>query len=191
MGKKKKGVPSLEEIIKNKWVVRFNRKPFDTATLACFILDANDEFTLTNEIDDDAGSIGFQVFCNKTIKTFELYDDPDWHESLVVKLKNIEPKEKPEVSIESMPELLKSASDNFPLIMIYREKITVDACWVGKVLELKKKSFLMKEISPNAEWHEKPTKFKYKDITRVSFGNGYENNLALVAEYRDKKSREN
>ena len=187
MGKRKKNPPSIEEIIKNKWIVRFNRKPFEESTLACFILDANDDFTLTNEVDDDAGSIGFQVFRNKTIKKFRVYDDSDWHESLVVKLKSIEPKERPNISIKSFEDLLKTVNENFPLIMIHYEKIATDECKVGRILEIKNKSFLMQEISPNAEWDEKPTKLKFKDITRISFGNGYENNLALVAEYRDKQ----
>ena len=187
MPKNKEEPPSNEEIIKNKWIVRFNRKPFDDVTCEGFILDSNEDFTLVNTVDEDAGSIGFEVFRNKTVKSFQVYSDSDWRESIVVKLKNIRPKKRPNISIDSIQDLIETANENFPLIVIHREGIMNDACWVGKVLEIRKKSFLMQEISPNAEWDEKPTKFKFKDITKIEFGNGYENNLALVAEHRKNK----
>jgi len=187
MAKRKENPPSSDEIIENKWLVRFNREPFDTGTMVGFILDVNDDFTLLNAFDDDAGIIGFTVFRNETVKSYIVYSEPDWHESLVVKLKNLEPKERPNVSIDSIPDLLRTANENFPLVVVFREKMRNDACWIGKILEIKKKTFVMREISANAEWDEKPTRFNFNDVTRIEFGNGYENNLALVAEYRENE----
>jgi len=46
---------------------------------------------------------------------------------------------------------------------------------------------LMQAIDPNAEWEKDFTKIAFKDITKIEFGNGYENALNLVAEYREKQ----
>lgn len=93
MAKKEKVEPrDLREIIENKWPVRFNRRPYDESSLLAFVLDVNDELTLVNTIDEDAGAIGFDVFLNKTVKSFLVYDDPEYYESLVVELNKIRPK---------------------------------------------------------------------------------------------------
>jgi hypothetical protein len=86
-----------------------------------------------------------------------------------------------------MADLLKTASEIFPLVVIHREKIASDVCWIGKIAEIKKKSFLLKSIDPNAEWDEELTKVSFKDVTCIEFGNGYENSLNLVAEYRERR----
>ncbi len=188
MAKKEKVEPrDLREIIENKWPVRFNRKPYDESSLLAFVLDVNDELTLVNTIDEDAGAIGFDVFLNKTVKSFLVYDDPEYYESLVVKLDKIRPKKHPGISIDSISSVLRTANESSPLLIIYREKVDPGACWVGKVTDMKKKTFVMQEISPDGTWDNEPTIFKFKEITKVSFANGYENNLALVADYRAKK----
>lgn len=188
MSKKDKAEPrDLREIIENGWPVRFNRKPYDESTLLAFVLDVSDELTLVNTISEDAGTTGFDVFLNKTVKDFLVYDDPEYYESVVVILNDVRPKVNPEISIVSIIAVLRTANEKFPLLKIYREKIDPDALWVGKITKVKKKTFVMQEISPDGDWDELPTTFKIKEITRVSFGNGYENNLALVADYRAKK----
>jgi hypothetical protein len=188
MAKKKDIEPrDLHEIVENKWPVRFNRKPYDEWTLLAFVLDVNDEITLVNAIDEDAGATGFDVFLNKTVKSFLVYDDPEYCESLVVKLKRIRPKKHPGISIDSISDVLRTVNALFPLLIIYREKVDPGACWVGKVTDIKKKTFVMQEISPDGDWDNEPTTYKFKEITKVSFANGYENNLALVADYRAKE----
>ena len=174
-----------EEIIKNKWLVNFKRGKFDN--FLGFVLDANEKFTLVNNFDFDSGATGFAVFENKSVKDYELYDDPASFDALLLKIKKVKPKEKPAVSIDSIADLIKTTSEIFPLVVIHREKIDNEVCWIGKVAEIKKKSFLLKSIDPNAEWEEELTKVPFKDVTRVEFGNGYENSLNLVAEYRAKR----
>lgn len=186
MAKKKQKTPDSEEIIKNKWLVNFKRGKFDNEI--GFVLDMNDKFTFINNFDfETIGATGFTVFENKSVKDYELYDDPNSFDALLLKIKKVKPKEKPLVSIDSIADLLKTASEKFPLIVIHREKINPESCWIGKIVEIKKNSFLLKSIDPNAEWEEELTKISFKDVTRVAFGCGYENCLNLVAEYREKQ----
>jgi hypothetical protein len=184
MTKKKQKSPDIEEIIKNKWLVNFKRGKFDNCL--GFVLDGNDKLTLVNNFDfETIGATGFTVFENKSVKGYELYDDPNCFDAVLLKIKKVKPKEKPAVSIDSMGDLIRTANEIFPLIVIHREKIYSDECWIGKITEIKKKSFLFRSIDPNAEWDEELTKVSFKDVTRIEFGNGYENSLNLVAEYRE------
>lgn len=179
--------PSSDEIIKNKWLVKFDRGKFENCL--GFVLDGNEKFTLINNFDFElTAPAGFAVFKNKSVKDYELYNDPNSFDALLVKIKNVTPKEKPLVSVASWADLFNTASKLFPLIVIYREKIDSNVCWIGEIVEIKKSSFLMRAIDPNAEWEEDLTKVSFKDVTRVEFGNGYENSLHLVAEYRAKKN---
>lgn len=186
MAKWKKEKLDSEEIIKNKWLINFDRGKFDSSI--GFLLDMNGEFTFINNFDfESCSATGFSVFKNKSVKDYELFDDPNSFDALLLKIKKVKPKSKPSVSIDSMADLIRTASEKFPIVVVNREKIDSEICWIGKIVEIKKKSFLVQAIDPNAEWEENFTKVPFKDVTRIEFGNGYENALNLVAEYREKQ----
>jgi hypothetical protein len=186
MANKKQKIFESDDLIKNKWLVRFERGKFDNCL--GFVLDANEKLTLMNLFDfETAGVSGFTVFENKSVKGCEVYEDPNSFDTLLLKIKMVRPKEKPPVSIDSIAELLGTAGEIFPLIVIHREKIAPDTCWIGEIARIKEKSFLLRPIDPNAEWDEELMKISFKDVTRVEFGNGYENCLNLVAEYRARQ----
>ncbi len=148
----------------------------------------NGEFTFINDFDFESNSAtGFSVFKNKSVKDYEVFDDPNSFDALLLKIKKVKPKSKLSISIDSMTDLIKTASETFPLIVVHREKIDSETCWIGKIVEIKKKSFLMRAIDTNAEWEEHFTKVAFKDVTKIDFGNGYENALILVADYREKR----
>jgi hypothetical protein len=186
MGKKKK-IPNPSEFVKRKCLVRINRQPLEDITDYGFILDYNDDFMLVNTFDFDANVVtGFSIYAISTIKEIKAHVDENSFESIFVKLNKIKPKKNPSILIDSIQTILKTVTENFPLIVIHCEKKDNEICWIGKLVEIKDNSFLMLEIDTNADWHEKPSKFKFKDVTKIDFGGGYENNLALVAEYREK-----
>ncbi len=186
---KKNDELTAEEIIKNKWLVNFKRGKYDNCL--GFVLDVSDELTLVNYFDfERVSATGFAVFKNKSVKSYELFDDPDAFNALLVKLNDVRPRAKPEISLSSLSDALRTANENFPLVVIHREKVAPDACWIGKIVEMKKNSFLMLNIDPNAEWDSEPTKYCFKDVTRIEFDNGYERALHQVAEYKAKESRD-
>ena len=66
------------------------------------------------------------------------------------------------------------------LVTIYRETVKPDTCWIGKITKMTEREVSMLEIGPDAEWRDKPTTFKLKEITEIDFGGGYEEALSLV-----------
>jgi hypothetical protein len=87
---------------------------------------------------------------------------------------------KPNITLDTLPDLLKSVNLLFPLVTVYRERVVPDECWIGKVLDVTKKYLFLLEIGADAIWDEKPSKLLLREITRIDFGGGYEEALHLV-----------
>lgn len=175
----------MQQIIAKGWLVEFNRKPLDKHALFGFMLACNDEFTLIQEFDTSLFRLdGFVVFQNDSVKNFRIYDEPGYFLSEVVEFERISPSSPPKISVHSWPEIIKSVSELFPLIVIEQEAIDRDICYIGKLLETRKNGFTLRDIDPNAEW-EKKRKYKFKDITKVKFGGRYETVLASVNQKRE------
>lgn len=188
MSKKKFADSKLDinEIIERKFLIEFNRKPLEKSSLFGFVLACNDEFSLVQEFDRDSFILnGYCIFRNASVKRFSVYDDENYFLNEVIALRKIEPKAVPNVSIESWAEILKSVAENFSLVMIEREKIDNEACNIGKLKKIKTKTFTLEEIDTSAEWSG-DYKYKFKDLTKVSFDGFYENTLFFVAENREK-----
>jgi hypothetical protein len=184
----KKTSPGIDEIIRRKLLVEFNRKPLEKTPLFGFILAWNSKFTLIHYFDRDLFILnGYCVFQNDSVKNFAVYDDPDYFLSEVITLKKIKPKPA-NISIESWAEILQSVAENFPLIVIEQEKITDKVCHIGKLKKLQKNSFTLSEIDTSAEW-DKSYSYKFENLTKVGFDGLYENMLAFVAENRDRLNK--
>ena len=178
----------IDEIIKNRFLVEFDRKPFDKFKEISFVLACNDYFTLIQLFDYDwFATDGYCVFQNESVRKFRVYSKKEeYFLDEVVKLKNIELKPIPEISIESWESILQTVNDNFDLIVVESELIYKNQCNIGKLKKLGKKSFSLVEIKTDASWDEFPAKYKYKDLTKISFNRAYENTLWEVSESRRK-----
>lgn len=85
------------------------------------------------------------------------------------------------VDLDNGPAALLSSIDaHFPLTVVYTEGKRPDRCFIGRVAKLGNKSMRLREIDPDARWN-RTRKYRYKDITRIGFGSGYEETLWLVS----------
>ncbi len=78
--------------------------------------------------------------------------------------------------VSSWKSLIEDAAPNFPLTTIHID----DVCYVGKVVSVDAHSVSLHEISPSAVWDNEVTQYWLDDITRVDFGQPYEDGLSLV-----------
>ncbi len=183
---KTKKSPPIDEIINNRWLVAFNRKPLDKHVLYGFVVDFNDEFTLIHIFDRDLFILdGYCVFPNKDIKSHAVYDEDNDFLSEVIRAKKITPKPLPKITIAGWAEIVRSVSENFLFFVVETERIHKDECYVGKLEKIKKNSFVLKEIDADAFWMS-TTKYKFDDLTIIKFGGEYETTLAIVNELRKK-----
>ncbi len=178
---------NYEEIIEKKWIVEFNRKPFDKQILFGFLLDFNDDFTLIQKLDQDWYQLdGYCVFQNKSVRKFRVHDKEEYFLNEVIKVKKLKPKAVPNILLDNWATILQTVNDNFTLVGVESELFYKDSINIGKIAKMGKKSFSLKEISPNADWDDKPYKYKFKHLTLVKFGNDYNDTLWKVSENRKK-----
>lgn len=80
----------------------------------------------------------------------------------------------------SLPALLRSAAEAFPLLTIFFEEDD-SVCYIGKFVGVTESAVSLLEILPNACWDSVPTSHSLSGVTRVDFGGAYEASLQLVA----------
>ncbi len=177
-------VNSFKDIINKQYLVSFDFEPLNDLHTWGFILACNDTFTLINYFSRDTYSLdGYSIFYNDDISEYWVYTEgEDYLETKYVKLKGIKPQPQPSINLDSLPDILSSISETFPLVKIYRERLSEDITIVGKVIETKDNTFKLLGMRTDAKWKEVPSWFRYADVTRVEFGGNYEEILLTVAE---------
>ena len=169
----------LTEALHSKLLIRF-WNPYNSGSTHGYVLDIGPRFFLLGLIDESIRFNGFQCLRISDIRRLQV---PDPYEKFVVAAlhkRNQKIKAKPNIKLDSLPELLRSANRAFPVVTIHRERVKPDVCWIGKVLDETNEHLFMLEIDADANWQEKPSKFLLSEITRVDFGGGYEEALHLV-----------
>lgn len=184
----KKKSPDFEGIIERRYLVEFNRKPFDKFKEFGFVLDFNDDFTLIQLFDHDWFAVdGYCIFRNESVKSFRVYDKEEYFLYEVVKVKKIKPKPVPQISLESWETILQTVNDNFNLVHIESEMIYKNQCNIGRLEKFGKKDFSIVEIRTDAFWDDEPTRYKFKNLTKVCFDSAYANALWEISESRKNK----
>jgi hypothetical protein len=171
-----------KRIIRSQYLVRFSRKPIDESRLYGFVLACSETLTLLHILETSTYTLnGYSVIRNEDVSLYAVYDRPDYYfDSRVLRLKGIRPEPQPNISLASLSDLFTSIDKLYPLIAIYREEIKNDDCFIGRLAGMTAKTFTLYEIDDCAEWIG-PHRYRFQDITRVDFGGGYEEALALVA----------
>lgn len=137
------------------------------------------EFVLTSVVGDGIWFDGFNCLRIDDLEAVE----PDPHaaflEAVLKARANTEPAS-PAVDLDSVEDLLTSASGQFPLVTIHTEGDDSDVCYIGRVLTIEGGIVWMLEIDADAVWDADPTPHRLIGITRVDFGGDYEDALHLV-----------
>lgn len=176
-----------EQIIRQQYLVSFSRKPLDKDELYGFVLACSETLTLLHVLETHTFTLnGYSVIRNDDVSWYGVYDRPDYYyESRVLRLKAITPTPQPEISVRSLTDLLASIDMHYQLFTIHREEISDEVCFIGRLTAMTPKTFTLFEIDTCGDW-DRPRRYRFKDITKVDFGGGYEAALALVARENEK-----
>ena len=176
---------SIEEIIENKWLVKFDRKPLDNQPLFGFIVGFNENFTLVHKFGEELFMLdGYCVFPNADVRNYAVYDDPEYFFSEVVKAKEIVPNPLPEISMTSWPEIVQSVAKEFPVFVVETERLHKGECYLGRLKKMRKTGFETEDLDTEAYW-DGTSRYKFRDLTVIGFGGYYETALELVNKQRD------
>jgi hypothetical protein len=153
-------------------------RPFEETYVRGYILDVGAEFFLLGLVSDRLWFDGFECF--RVDEVDEVISDPytRFTEAALAARGQV----RPELTLRltSIGELLTSAAERFPLVTIHKERDEPDACYVGRILSVEGGIVWVREIGPDATWDAVPLAHRLSEITRVNFGGGYEDALALV-----------
>jgi hypothetical protein len=106
-------------------------------------------------------------------------EDTFVHRALAMKEMGAVPQ--PDILLLDFPGLLSSANALFPLVTVHPERKWPGTCHIGRVERVTDKAVTLQEIDPQARWAG-PGTYRFKDITRVDFGGGYEEALWRLSE---------
>ena len=154
-----------------------------------YIVGLSDEFVLLHRID---GSLlcfnGYSALPLREIAEVPTDEDNDFNHR-ALQLKGLMPIRQPDILLLDFPGLLSSADAHFPLVTLETAHLYPHECHIGRVAKLTNKSIVLREIDSAAKWNY-VEKYRFRDITRIDFGDGYADALWRVSEH-EKESATN
>ena len=190
-------VERINEAIAKREFVRIRRR-FEDTLIHGYVLAAGSRHFVVALVNDRLFYDGFECFRIKDVRSIETDPYASFAES-ALRLRRQRKPRTPRLNLESTQTLLDSAGALYPLVTIHREKIEPDICRIGRIVATNAKQVTLLEIGPGAKWDDAAETYPIKEITRVNFGGGYEDALALVggpgpadaqaADGRGKKAR--
>jgi hypothetical protein len=171
---------NLENAQADQSVVRITRGAFEEQGELGYVEVLGEDLLLLAVISDDIWFNGFAVVRIGDISELEApHECADFVEE-ALRMREESVSSAPEVSLADIGSAIRTAGRLFPIVVIHREEVEPDTCSIGKVLKVTKDTVTLLEIGPDAEWEAEPSSFSLEEITRVDFGGGYEDALALV-----------
>lgn len=153
-----------------------------------FVVGLSDTFVLLNTVNKGFMALqGYTALPLEEVKAVGTFA-PHQFVSRALALKNIVPEPQPDILLADFPGLLSSVNSHFPVVALFTERLDSRTYSIGRVSQMKKRSVLMREISTGGQWMPGTSKYRFRDVTRVDFGGGYEAALWMVAE-SDREAR--
>lgn len=161
------------------------RKSIDDNRIDGYIVGLSDRWILLHLVDGSVLTLnGYHAVRLKDISSFKI-DAGFVGEYL--RLREQYPAEAPQIDVGDLPSLLRSVSESFSLFMIEREKVEPGIGLIGVIKKLTKRNVCLEKLDSKAKWIG-TEKFGLKDITSVSFGDGYTEALAWMDTYNKERN---
>jgi hypothetical protein len=182
---KKKVLATLHAGWMSGALVEVRRKRFDTVRSG-FVIDISEEWLLLQIVDRDFLKCdGYMAVRLTDITSIEM--TTDWVAHAREKL-GLELVLQPDVLLVDLPGLLSSVDAHFPVLGIERERVDPDTLHIGRIEKLRNKTVSLREVGRYGEWHSEDTRYRLKDITRVTFGTTYATALLEFARAQEAEA---
>jgi hypothetical protein len=170
----------LEAAQAEPWVIKLERGNFEPEGEMGYILAIGPSLLLLLIISTEIRFNGFTVI---RIEDITKRAAPHTHAEFVEEVlrhRGESVEEAPSVSVADMPSAIQAISKLFPTVAIHREAEDSSICHIGKVVRVDAEHVHLLEIDPDAKWEAEPAHYRISEITRLDFGGGYEDALALI-----------
>ena len=180
---------SLHSILKKsktRHLFQVKRRLKDVGSTTGFIVAFSDSLFLFHTLDMDTFRLnGYTVLREEDISQYRLFTKAEFWQVRAVRHFHLKPIRPAGISVSSFPELVKSVAEHYPLITFHPEKKKPDVCYIGSVVSMTEHTFTIEDLDSNGEWSG-PRRMKFSDVTRMDFGGGYEEALAVTAPKRSR-----
>jgi len=153
-----------------------------------FLVAESESLVVLHRISDRFDLDGYCAFLRKDIvsiaKSFEKCDLIQ----RALRLNRQDPAAPKRIDCTSVRSLMESAQAEFGVLVIEREKVQSDEVQVGTIRMTSEDTYVLRSLSVNAEWENDDRPFRYRDVTKLEFGAGYEQTLLAVARARESDS---
>ena len=154
-----------------------------------FVVGSSDDLILFHVLGTDTFRLnGYSAIRTDDVRDYRDFNKNDYWQNRVARHFKISPVRPAGISLTSIPELLASISKRYPLVTIHPERTKPGICYIGTLLFMNKATFTIDDLDSDAEWSG-TRRLKFSDVTRVDFGGGYEQALALTAPKRPKRKQ--
>ena len=149
--------------------------------IAGFVVASGPDLILVHRLDWNTFALdGYCAIRRQDIhRCLTLNRSGSW-QAKALRAKGIAPSPLPEVSVESLADLLVTSGAGFPLVCVQTELRDEEVCYIGRVKELCAKTLTLSLLNFRARWTGVRC-FRFSDVTRVDFDSGYERALARSA----------
>lgn len=145
-----------------------------------FVVGISRDLVVLHAINDRIQLDGYSTLRITDISHLETVDDRhrDFYQR-VLDARNERPTEPPEITFETFPSLVLTASAQFSLLTIYLEEYDPEICFIGVPSVIDMDGFDFRKVTTWGTWETDFDRITFTDITRVDFGAIYEAALAL------------
>jgi hypothetical protein len=161
-------------------VVRIWRASYESESEMGYVTSIGSDLILLLCISTEIRFNGFAVIRIQDISELEA---PHAHAEFVeeaLRMRGESVEHAPAVDLSDVGAAIRTAGQLFPLVALHRELVDPRVCHIGQVVSVTRDFVSIIEIDPNAEWEKEPSTYSLSDVTRIDFGGGYEDALALV-----------
>jgi hypothetical protein len=169
----------LTTAIKTRSIMRIHRSRIDKRTLEAFVLQWNDDWTLLQTVSDRIDLDGYDLVRTRDISKVEISPESAFYQrSLIHRGQGFV---KPLwISLLPLPDMMLSICRLYDAVMIERENVAASPV-VGFIQKLADDVFCIRRLLSNATWKADRYRYKYVDVTRLTFGRARETLLCELS----------
>lgn len=142
-----------------------------------FIVGAGRAWILLHKLTNEVNLGGWCAIRRRDVRAVEIAAG---FEARALALRADSPLRQPDVTLEDIRSVLSSIQAASPLLAVHTEADDPTVCYIGRIESFSDDGVVLATIDRDGSWSD-VIQFRYTDITRVEFGGGYEQALALVA----------
>ena len=169
-------------------LVSITRKAFDDSPWYGLVVGDSELYVVVQNVSDRYDLDGYRVFRKKDITAMDESFEKRELIQAALEIKGLAPLPPGPLELSSMRALMESAQQKFGALVINREKLHPGEVEVGTVRMTSEKAYVLRWLTPDAEWENDDRPFRYQDITMLEFGGEYEQTLLLVANARARSA---